>query len=70
MRCQPCAGVGGSLGQGDGLAVRAAALGREWTFPDRGHSLGVDSGRREVAETALDFLDRHGLSGRRPAPTF
>lgn len=38
------------------------------TFPDRGHSLGVDSGWREVAETALDFLDRHGLSGRRPAP--
>jgi non-heme chloroperoxidase len=38
------------------------------TFPDRGHSLGVDSGWREVADTALDFLDRHGLSGRRPAP--
>lgn len=38
------------------------------TFPDRGHSLGVDSGWREVAEAALDFLERHGLSGRRPAP--
>lgn len=37
-------------------------------FPDRGHSLGVDSGWREVAETALEFLERHGLSGRRPAP--
>jgi non-heme chloroperoxidase len=27
----------------------------------RGHSLTIDSGWREVAETSLDFLDRHGL---------
>ncbi len=27
----------------------------------RGHSLTIDSGWREVADTALDFLDRHGL---------
>ena len=27
----------------------------------RGHSLTIDSGWREVAETALEFLDRHGL---------
>jgi len=31
------------------------------TFPDRGHSMGADSGWREVAETALDFLARHGV---------
>jgi pimeloyl-ACP methyl ester carboxylesterase len=28
---------------------------------DRGHSLTIDSGWREVADTVLDFLDRHGL---------
>jgi len=28
---------------------------------DRGHSLTIDSGWREVADTTLDFLDRHGL---------
>jgi len=28
---------------------------------DRGHSLTIDSGWPEVADTALDFLDRHGL---------
>jgi non-heme chloroperoxidase len=27
----------------------------------RGHSLTIDSGWRQVADTALDFLDRHGL---------
>jgi non-heme chloroperoxidase len=27
----------------------------------RGHSLTIDSGWKEVAETALSFLDRHGL---------
>ena len=31
------------------------------SFPDRGHSMGADSGWREVAETALDFLARHGV---------
>jgi non-heme chloroperoxidase len=31
------------------------------TFPDRGHSLGADSGWAEVAETALEFLTRHGV---------
>jgi non-heme chloroperoxidase len=30
-------------------------------FPDRGHSLGADSGWRQVADTALDFLSRHGI---------
>jgi hypothetical protein len=27
-------------------------------MPDRGHTLTVDSGRREVAETALAFVRR------------
>jgi pimeloyl-ACP methyl ester carboxylesterase len=31
------------------------------TFPDRGHSMGADSGWSEVAETALAFLARHGV---------
>ena len=30
-------------------------------FPDRGHSLTVDSGWREVADAVLDWLSGHGL---------
>ncbi|MFC6593897.1 alpha/beta hydrolase [Kitasatospora paranensis] len=30
-------------------------------FPDRGHSLTIDSGWREVADTALDWLAKQGL---------
>ncbi|MFD6532095.1 alpha/beta hydrolase [Streptomyces sp. NPDC060184] len=30
-------------------------------FPDRGHSLTIDGGWREVADTALDWLRRHSL---------
>jgi len=30
-------------------------------FPDRGHSLTVDSGWREVAETVLTWLKEHAL---------
>ncbi|MER5881436.1 alpha/beta hydrolase [Streptomyces sp. NPDC060235] len=30
-------------------------------FPDRGHSLTIDSGWREVADTALEWLRRHSL---------
>jgi pimeloyl-ACP methyl ester carboxylesterase len=30
-------------------------------FPDRGHSLTVDSGWREVADTCLDWLGKQGL---------
>ncbi len=37
-------------------------------FPDRGHSLGVDSGWEEVAGTVLDFLARHGAAAPSPAP--
>ncbi|HEV7870713.1 MAG TPA: prolyl oligopeptidase family serine peptidase [Modestobacter sp.] len=31
------------------------------TFPDRGHSMGADSGWAEIADTALDFLSRNGV---------
>jgi non-heme chloroperoxidase len=30
-------------------------------FPDRGHSMGADSGWAEIAGAALDFLSRHGV---------
>ncbi|MGW0041118.1 alpha/beta hydrolase [Rhodococcus sp. NPDC003348] len=33
-------------------------------LPDRGHSLTADNGWREVADLALDFLDRHDLGTR------
>lgn len=32
-------------------------------IPDRGHSLTIDSGWREVAQTALDFLQKHHPAG-------
>ena len=31
-------------------------------FPDRGHSLTIDSGWREVADGALGWLAEHGLA--------
>ncbi|MFD8079034.1 alpha/beta hydrolase [Streptomyces sp. NPDC059718] len=34
-------------------------------FPDRGHSLTIDSGWREVADEALAWLRRQGLEGSR-----
>jgi non-heme chloroperoxidase len=37
-------------------------------FPDRGHSMGADSGWAEVAETALAFLARNGM-GTSATPT-
>jgi hypothetical protein len=30
-------------------------------FPDRGHSLTIDSGWREVAQASLDWLGQQGL---------
>jgi pimeloyl-ACP methyl ester carboxylesterase len=35
-------------------------------FPDRGHSLTIDSGWREIADACLDWLDKQGL---RPVPS-
>ena len=31
-------------------------------FPDRGHSLALDHGWREVAEAAVTWLDKHALA--------
>jgi non-heme chloroperoxidase len=39
------------------------------SFPGRGHSLPADSGWRDVANAALDFLERNNLSPRRPVGT-
>src|SRR5215469_14256421 len=36
-------------------------------FPDRGHSLTIDSGWREVAEYALDWLNKRHLTEESPA---
>ncbi|MFC9435072.1 alpha/beta hydrolase [Nocardia sp. NPDC057030] len=33
-------------------------------FPDRGHSMPADHGWREIADTALDFLQRQNLSAQ------
>ena len=35
-------------------------------FPDRGHSLTLDAGWREVADVALDWLARHGTNDSPP----
>lgn len=32
-----------------------------WAFPDRAHSLTVDSGWREVADVALAWLAKHSV---------
>jgi hypothetical protein len=37
-------------------------------FPDRGHSLTVDSGWSEVAQAALDWLTKQGIPRQTPAP--
>jgi hypothetical protein len=37
-------------------------------FPDRAHSLTMDSGWREVADVVLAWLAEHGLAPGRPAP--
>jgi len=35
-------------------------------MPNRGHSLTIDHGWREVAQTALDFVNRFASPGCRP----
>jgi non-heme chloroperoxidase len=37
-------------------------------FPDRGHSLTVDAGWREVAGAALEWLETQGIGGKTPPP--
>jgi alpha-beta hydrolase superfamily lysophospholipase len=43
---------------------KSAAVTEFREFADRGHSLTVDSGWREVAQTALDWLTRQGIAGQ------
>lgn len=42
---------------------KSAAVTEFRQFPDRGHSLTVDAGWREIAQTALDWLTRQGIGG-------
>ena len=43
------------------LYTKSGAITEVKEFPDRGHSLTIDSGWQEVADAALDFLRRHSL---------
>ena len=43
------------------LYAKSGAVTEVKEFPDRGHSLTIDSGWQDVAESALDFLRRHSL---------
>ncbi|MCW2637045.1 MAG: alpha/beta hydrolase [Blastococcus sp.] len=48
------------------LYGRSAAVTEFRQFPDRGHSLTVDSGWAEVADAALAWLRRQGIGGQTP----
>ena len=50
------------------LYGKAAAVTEFRQFPDRGHSLTVDSGWTEVADAALDWLQKQGITGHTPVP--
>lgn len=50
------------------LYGKAAAVTEFRQFPDRGHSLTVDSGWTEVADAALDWLEKQGITGHTPVP--
>jgi non-heme chloroperoxidase len=50
------------------LYGKAAAVTEFRQFPDRGHSLTVDSGWTEVADAALDWLQKQGIPGHTPVP--
>ena len=43
------------------LYAKSAAVTEVTDFPDRGHSLTIDSGWQEVADATLDLLRRHSL---------
>jgi alpha-beta hydrolase superfamily lysophospholipase len=47
---------------------KSAAVTEFREFPDRGHSLTVDSGWAEVARAALDWLSKQGIPGQTPGP--
>jgi non-heme chloroperoxidase len=46
------------------LYGKSAAVTEFRQFPDRGHSLTVDSGWPEIARTALDWLTKQGIPGQ------
>jgi non-heme chloroperoxidase len=48
------------------LYGRSAAVTEFRRFPDRGHSLTVDSGWPEIADAVLQWLGKHGVGGRTP----
>jgi pimeloyl-ACP methyl ester carboxylesterase len=48
------------------LYGKSAAVTEFRQFPDRGHSLTVDAGWTEIAQAALDWLARQGISGSSP----
>jgi non-heme chloroperoxidase len=48
------------------LYGRSAAVTEFRQFPDRGHSLTVDSGWREIADAALDWLAKQGIGTPTP----
>jgi non-heme chloroperoxidase len=50
------------------LYGKSAAVTEYREFPDRGHTLTVDSGWPEVAQAALDWLERQGIGGQTPRP--
>jgi non-heme chloroperoxidase len=47
---------------------KSAAVTEFREFPDRGHSLTVDSGWAEVAQASLDWLAKQGIPGPTPGP--
>ena len=50
------------------LYGKSAAVTEFRQFPDRGHSLTVDSGWSEIADAALDWLTKQGFPGSAPLP--
>jgi alpha-beta hydrolase superfamily lysophospholipase len=48
------------------LYGKSAAVTEFRQFPDRGHSLTVDSGWPEVADAVLEWLRKQGIPGQTP----
>jgi non-heme chloroperoxidase len=50
------------------MYAKSSAVTEFRQFPDRGHSLTVDSGWPEVAHAALEWLAKQGVRGQAPTP--
>jgi hypothetical protein len=50
------------------LYGKSAAVTEFHRFPDRGHTLTVDSGWPDVARAALDWLEKQGITGQTAHP--